>query len=76
MPWQMVLTWEPGIEQCDKEVIHWAVSPVQVNLVLKVISTLVYLASLTAAKGWECSEEKALQKEDVFCKSPALGLSE
>jgi hypothetical protein len=41
-----------------------------------VISTLVYLASLTATKGSGCSDEQALQREEVFSKSSALGLSE
>lgn len=47
----VVSTYMRTREQCEKEIIHWAISPVQENLVLKVISTLVRLAGLTAAEG-------------------------
>lgn len=42
-----IFTWELRIKQADKEIIHWAISPVQENLVVKVISTLLYLARFT-----------------------------
>lgn len=34
-------TWELRIKQADEEIIHWAISPIQENLAVKVISTLV-----------------------------------
>lgn len=47
MPLQLAFTWEAGSKQSDEEIIHWAIPLMRENLVLKVISTLAYLVSLT-----------------------------